>query len=191
MQQHDGERVRVEQEYDELTAETVIANAMEGELGQRGEQWVLGQAVVIASIVAAPALPLLSMASQAVGACCMLLGFGVAVVGTADLGNSLSPWPKPIESNELRTDGAYALCRHPMYAGFILCAGGFGVLTGSCERLLLAVVLYLFFSAKAEREEGLLRTKHGPAYSKWEASVPRFFPRSAALRESLASLPGP
>ena len=169
-------------------AKSLIANIFEGDFGTRGEGWVFGQAAIIASLLVAPDLPAFSPMSRIVGLLVILAGLAVATVGAADLGSSLSIWPKPVSANALRTDGVYSLCRHPMYTGFILGGGGFGLLTASSERLLLALALYAMLSAKASREEEFLREKHGAAYAEWEASVPRFFPRVEALRDLTAEL---
>ena len=167
-------------------AESVVANVMEGEWGARGELWVLGQGVLIGSVIAAPDLPGLPLLSRVVGLAVIVAGAAIAVVGAADLGTSLSPWPVPVEGNRLRTDGVYALCRHPIYTGFLLGSGGLGLLTASPERLLLSFTLLVFLSGKASREEEDLEEKHGADYTAWAASVPRFFPTIATLRGLLS-----
>ena len=169
-------------------AESIVANVFEGRWGSRGELWVVGQAVIIGSVIAAPDIPAFSVATRLAGVLVMLFGLAIAVVGAAELGPSLSPWPRPIAANELQTDGIYSLCRHPMYAGFLCGAAGLGLLTASAERLLLALVLYAVLSAKAAREEDWMREKHGASYNAWEVSVPRFFPEFEALKSTLASL---
>ena len=171
----------------EELAESIIANVFEGSWGSRGELWVLGQAVIIGSVIAAPDMAMFSVATRLSGILVILFGLAIAVVGAADLGPSLSPWPRPIAANELRTDGIYSLCRHPMYCGYLCGAGGFGLLTDSSERLLLSFVLYAMLSAKATREEDWMREKHGMAYDDWAATVPRFFPKFDSLRGALAS----
>ena len=171
----------------EELAESIIANVFEGSWGSRGELWVLGQAVIIGSVIAAPDMAMFSVATRLSGILVILFGLAIAVVGAADLGPSLSPWPRPIAANELRTDGIFSLCRHPMYCGYLCGAGGFGLLTDSSERLLLSFVLYAMLSAKATREEDWMREKHGMAYDDWAATVPRFFPKFDSLRGALAS----
>ena len=116
-------------------AESIVANVFEGSWGSRGELWVVGQAVIIGSVIAAPDIPAFSVATRLAGVLVMLFGLAIAVVGAAELGPSLSPWPRPIAANELQTDGIYSLCRHPMYAGFLCGAAGLGLLTASAERL--------------------------------------------------------
>ena len=54
----------------------------------------------------------------------LVMGVGAAggdvAMGAAavrDLGvTNLTPWPKPVESNQLQIEGVYSLCRHPMYS---------------------------------------------------------------------------
>ena len=173
---------------DEVTpsdlATAVIANVFEGEFGSRGEVWVFGQAVLLGGVLAAPDLPGLSVLSRVIGLAVMLGGLAIAVVAAADLGTSLSPWPKPTDANTLQVDGVYSVCRHPIYTGLVCGCGGLGLLTASTERLLLSYCLYVLLSSKAAREEAFMEEKHGAAYIERASKVPRFFPRA----ESLASV---
>ena len=173
---------------DEVTpsdlANAVIANVFEGEFGSRGEVWVFGQAVLLGGVLAAPDLPGLSVLSRVIGLAVLLGGLAIAVVAAADLGTSLSPWPKPTDANTLQVDGVYSVCRHPIYTGLVCGCGGLSLLTASTERLLLSCCLYVLLSSKAAREEAFMEDKHGAAYVEWASKVPRFFPRA----ESLASV---
>lgn len=44
-------------------------------------------------------------------------GLVVAATGATGLGRSLTPWPAPVDDNELGTTGIYGLVRHPQYSG--------------------------------------------------------------------------
>lgn len=171
---------------DDLTpkelADSVISNVFEGDFGSRGEAWVLGQAVIIGSVLAAPDLPGLPLLSRVVGFAILLGGGAIAVIAAADLGTSLSPWPKPTDANALQTDGIYSLCRHPIYTGFLSLCGGLGLLTASPERLLLTMGLFVLLSGKATAEEEFMAAKHGDSYTAWSEEVPRFFPKADAVR---------
>ena len=172
----------------EELAKAVVSNTfLEGDFGKRGEAWVLGQAVILGSVLAAPDLPGLPLLSRVAGLACMLAGFAIAVVGAADLGTSLSPWPEPIATNKLRTDGVYSLCRHPIYTGLLCGCGGLGLLTASPERLLLTAALLALLTGKASREERAMVEKHGDEYTDWADGVPRFIPTWDALRAVLPS----
>merc|ERR1711935_666537 len=104
-------------------------------------------------------------------------GLALGAAAVSDLGlTNLTPWPKPVESNKLRTEGVYSLCRHPMYTCLLTASFGLSLVTLSFERLLLTVALFTLLSFKAGREEGLLIDKHGEQYRAYAAYVPQFFP---------------
>lgn len=167
---------------DNLTSKKLIANIFEGHLGERGELYFVGQAALLSCILVGPELPGIRVVSTSLGLLSLAVGVVLAVTGAYELGTSLSPWPKPVVHNELATDGVYSIVRHPMYSGVLLDSGGFSLLTASYERLLLTIVLFLLFTAKARREEQELVTRHGDEYAKWAARVPRFFPNTEGLR---------
>ena len=83
------------------------------------------------------------------------------------------------------TEGMYALCRHPIYAGVITSCVGLGFVSNSPERLLTRVLmtgaLSLLFWYQSDREEEVLYQKFGGAYSEWARRTPRFFPRIDAV----------
>lgn len=112
------------------------------------------------------------------GAVLAVVGGGVlALAGGGRLGSSLSPFPAPVEGAELRTDGAYALVRHPIYTGLLAAATGVAVLRGRPEPLAAVAVLSAVLHVKAGYEEGLLRDRFGAAYEEYAARVPRLVPR--------------
>ena len=114
---------------DEALDETLDVDAVMKEitdtsqLGQRDEAFFVGQMVLVL-LVAFPPFhvdlgddakfgdPLFGLATIALAA--VLL-----VQGSKNLGNSLTPFPKPRADNKLKTSGAYAVVRHPMYSGLI------------------------------------------------------------------------
>ena len=51
--------------------------------------------------------------------------------GIRDLGRSLSPMPRPLETAVLIQDGVYRKLRHPIYAALILIAIGWSLLMAS------------------------------------------------------------
>ena len=91
------------------------------------------------------------------------------------LGANLSALPHPKDGAVLVESGVYGLVRHPIYAGLILAAAGWGLLTNSPWALLLAGVLLVFFDIKSRREEGQLAARF-PAYAAYRRRVRKFFP---------------
>ncbi|EEH58671.1 uncharacterized protein MICPUCDRAFT_56745 [Micromonas pusilla CCMP1545] len=81
--------------------------------------------------------------------------------GVRDLGNSLTPFPKPRGDNVLKTKGAYAATRHPMYSGLVFGSFGLALATGSPVRTFFAAVLTFLLNEKAATEELFLEEMHG------------------------------
>jgi protein-S-isoprenylcysteine O-methyltransferase Ste14 len=76
----------------------------------------------------------------------------------------------------LKSSGAYALVRHPIYGGLILVALAWALLL-SPWALLPAGILALFFSLKARFEEAFLERRYQDAYRAYAERVRhRFVP---------------
>ena len=104
--------------------------------------------------------------------------------------HELTPWPKPTEGNALVTEGAFGLCRHPIYSGLLLASVGFAFVTQSFERLLVSGALLWLLNKKAAKEEGMLRERHGKAFDAWAKRVPRFIPRLDELIDAFLAARG-
>ena len=87
----------------------------------------------------------------------------------------------------LTTSGPYAHTRNPLYFGSSALAAGVAIATHSWWAAALILVYFaLVYTLVMRREEGELRTKHGPAFDAYAARVPLFFPR---LTPSAAAAP--
>jgi protein-S-isoprenylcysteine O-methyltransferase Ste14 len=111
------------------------------------------------------------------------LGLGGAVVGFVlvlfaffQMNTSLSPFPSPRKSAELITGGAFAFARHPIYSGVIFMALGLAVWVGSGYKLVITLLLYIFFHFKSRYEEKLL-LRVFPEYAIYRRHTGRFFPK--------------
>lgn len=93
--------------------------------------------------------------SQALFAMGAILTFG----GVITLGRWLTPFPQPLPESKLRTGGAYALVRHPLYTGIIMMTVGWSLYNNSFIGLLFDALLFVFFDRKASREEIWLTQK--------------------------------
>jgi len=113
----------------------------------------------------------------------LTLGYG----GVMQLGDSLSPWPKPVDANLLQTNGPFSLCRHPIYGGLLITCCGLSLITASYPRLLFSAFLLLALDAKAAVEEDFLIAKHGKSYESYRATTPKFIPRDLAKVAQVAS----
>ena len=106
---------------DDLSLDQIVAqvqsNMNEGELSTRGEGWFVGQASLVLGVLFAPAEPVAPVAELTVGLAAIATGLALGAAAVRDLGlANLTPWPKPLEGNQLQIEGVYSLCRHPMCA---------------------------------------------------------------------------
>ncbi|HET6529114.1 MAG TPA: isoprenylcysteine carboxylmethyltransferase family protein, partial [Actinoplanes sp.] len=103
-------------------------------------------------------------------------GFVVATAGAGAQGRHLTAMPLPPAGGRLRTGGAYAVVRHPMYSGVMLASVARGLLAGGRAGPAAAVGLCAVLTAKARWEERQLRELY-PGYDEYARRTPRFVPR--------------
>ena len=145
---------------------------------QRGGAWVLGQGVLLGTLVLLAIIfrqgefpPVVVIA----GAALMIVGMGVLLAGALALGRYLTPFPKPAANAQLVRHGIYAVIRHPLYTGVIAVSVGWALVWQSWPSLGVAMTLIPFFHAKARHEERWLRKKF-TEYADYEKRVHRFIP---------------
>lgn len=118
-----------------------------------------------------------------VGAASSMVGGAVlAAAGAVRLGPSLRALPTPPDRSVLRTDGAYGVVRHPIYAGLLASSTGAAILRARPEPLAAVAVLAAVLHLKAGYEERLLRLRFGAAYEEYAEQVPRLVPRIRLCR---------
>lgn len=102
---------------------------------------------------------------------------GLCTCGLAllQLNKNLSPFPTPVKSGELVTNGVYAYARHPIYSGILLFGLGYGLYASSGYKLLITLALLVLFYFKSSYEEQLL-TERYEAYGDYRQKVGRFGP---------------
>ncbi len=108
----------------------------------------------------------------------VLAGAAVAAASGARLGPDLTPRVEPPEGAVLRTDGPYAVVRHPLYAGLLAAATGAAVLRRRAEPLAALAALSVVLHLKAGAEEARLEQRFGAAYRDYAAGTPRLVPVS-------------
>jgi protein-S-isoprenylcysteine O-methyltransferase Ste14 len=82
------------------------------------------------------------------------------------------------KSDELVMTGPYSICRNPLYVGSMLGAVGIGMQTGMLAfGLLGGLICWAIFAVVVRREEAFLAQRFGPAYARYCARTPRFWPR--------------
>ena len=82
-----------------------------------------------------------------------LIGIGALLTlgGVVALGRWLTPFPQPLPESQLRTSGAYAFVRHPLYTGILIMALGWSLMSHSLAGLVFDAALFVFFDRKAAR----------------------------------------
>lgn len=151
-------------------------------LGSHGQGWVILQLVILVAVAASGLVSsrdwggLAAALSALIGLAMMIGGAALLARGLIDLGSNLTPTPFPRDGAQLVRDGAYALVRHPLYAGLALTAFGWGLVSASLVTLVLAGALAVFFDLKARREEAWLRERHA-GYASYASTTRRFVPR--------------
>jgi len=147
---------------------------------QRGGWWVLAQAPVL---VLAVALPWWTATGhfdarefpRLVGVMLTALGFMLTLAGLFSLGDSLTPFPRPLERGVLHRQGVYGFMRHPIYTGLIVASLGWALCWASLPGAASAALTLTFFDRKAAREERWLRQLY-PDYVAYALRVKKFFP---------------
>ena len=137
--------------------------------GRRGEAWVAVQLVLFLLFILVPRVgPAWAVPAvfHVVGIVAALAGVAVLGHSAVMLGRSLTPFPRPLPTAQLVTSGAYRFVRHPIYFGILMGAFGMALWSLSPLRLLLTLVLALFFDCKATQEETWLQERYAkyPAY---------------------------
>lgn len=151
--------------------------------GARGEWYVAAQVALIALVFLGPrtlpALPAwpasLVRACSVVGVLLMLSGTAFLVAGVLRHGRNITPLPYPKQHATLIEKGPYALVRHPMYAGGIALAFGWGLFVHGWLTLAYAAILLVFLDVKSGREERWLVDKF-PDYPAYQRRVRKLIP---------------
>lgn len=149
--------------------------------GARGGWWVVAQFPLLllaylipgwaGKVITGSLATMLMHAGQAL----LVVGVLLAFAGAVSLGRWLTPFPQPLPESQLRTAGAYALVRHPLYSGLLFMALGWSLYSISVAGLAFDAVLFLFFDRKAAREELWLAGKFS-GYAAYRRRVKKLIP---------------
>ncbi len=152
------------------------------DLGPRGEGWLVGQFLLLGLLVVLGAPGVGALPSSGIrwlgflgGAATIAFGAWLILRGLDDLGNSLTPMPRPRSDGQLVEAGVYRRLRHPIYAGLIVAAIGWAALTAQLGVVLLAILLAAFLDVKARREEAWLLDRYD-GYADYRRRSKRFVP---------------
>lgn len=153
---------------------SVFRNLRTGELGRRGEEWLVAQMVLLTFILLG-INPIFVFFIRLMGL--GVGGFGAYMMIRAAwiLKENLSPFPVPVENHYLVTSDLYDIVRHPLYGGLILVCVGVSLITNSCDRLIFTIALAALLGSKADREEEELATLHPGMYLAYVQSTKQKF----------------
>ena len=152
--------------------------------GLRGEYWVIAQGVLLFCFAILPNVqpsfinidsPVWNYVSLVLT---VVFGVGAMILlgrSLFDLGQNLTPLPHPRDDGQLVQTGIYSLVRHPLYSGVILLAFTYASWQISWVHFLGAITLFIFFDAKAKKEE-LWLTEKFPTYANYRSSVKKLIP---------------
>jgi protein-S-isoprenylcysteine O-methyltransferase Ste14 len=94
------------------------------------------------------------------------------------LGRMWSATPNMVRADhQLRTDGPYAITRHPIYTGLFGMLLGTVLLNGLGASLGLLLVGAVILATRIPVEERLMSKTFPDEYARYRARVPRFVPR--------------
>jgi protein-S-isoprenylcysteine O-methyltransferase Ste14 len=151
---------------------------MSDDFVRRGGLWVLGQGVLLCTVIAGGPIWRSQWDVAGVSVCGVLLllvGAVCGITGTISLGRNLTPFPKPGAGTRLVQTGIYGLMRHPLYTAVSSAALGWALVWRSWPALIAALLLLPLFNGKARREERWLKQQF-PEYADYEQRVRRFIP---------------
>ncbi len=151
--------------------------------GARGEYYVAVQMVLFALIAfgprswpgARPWGPTVANVAGWIGFALILAGAPLALGGLLALGRHATALPYPVDGARLVQTGAYAIVRHPIYAGVILMSLGWGLYRTSWLVLLYAAALFVLFDLKSRREEAWLAERFAE-YPEYQRRVKKLLP---------------
>ena len=135
------------------------------------------QAVLLAGLVVLPGRRAWSTSwwLAVLAVALILVALPLGVTGALRLGAGLTASPLPSPAAQLRTTGAYACVRHPIYAALLLGGAGLVILGGRPTRAAVWLGLVALLWAKTVFEERKLSERF-PDYQAYAARIPRLLP---------------
>lgn len=105
-----------------------------------------------------------------------IIGLVLILIAFFQLNKNLSPFPTPVESASLITNGIFIFIRHPIYTGILFIIFSIAVFQGSGYRLLISFLLLILFHLKSLYEEKKLAEKF-PEYEMYKKNTGKFLPK--------------
>ncbi len=145
--------------------------------GERGGLWVAAQLpLMVAAVALPPWLDNIAGGGARAGAMVLLAaGMALGFWSRKALGDSFTPYPKPLEGGRHVARGPYRFVRHPMYCAVVVAAAGWALLWQSVAGAICAAALFAFFDLKARREEAWLLEAY-PGYAEYRRRTRKLIP---------------
>jgi protein-S-isoprenylcysteine O-methyltransferase Ste14 len=125
------------------------------------------------------------------GLAILLISTGFTLWARLRLGRMWSSTPTMLRADhQLRTDGPYAITRHPIYTGLSGMLLGTVLLNGLGASLALLVVGAVILGTRIPVEERLMSRTFPDEYARYRERVPRFVPRLPRSRARRACRSG-
>jgi protein-S-isoprenylcysteine O-methyltransferase Ste14 len=173
---------------------TAVHHRRTGDSGWRGvsgrvgtAEWFAGVsfAVALAIGVLAPVAEMAGLNRLSNNSTLRWVGFAGALAGVAatvaaqlSMRDSWRIGVDRAETTELRTSGAFAVVRNPIFSAMVLTAVGLTLMVLNVVSLLGLVALLIAVELQVRVvEEPYLRSVHGAPYARYEERVGRFVPR--------------
>ena len=118
---------------------------------------------------------------QFVGLALLIASTAFALWARFSLGTSWSVAPEVGGDRRLRTEGPYAVTRHPIYTGLLGMVIGTALLAGLGQAILPVVAGVILFLVKIHAEERLLLANFPEEYPAYRQRVPKLIPGLGVL----------
>jgi protein-S-isoprenylcysteine O-methyltransferase Ste14 len=125
-------------------------------------------------------------AIRLLGVALLVLATGFTVWARVTLGTMWSSSPVAKEGHVLRTDGPYAVTRHPIYTGILGMLLATAIALGFGAWLYVVALVIVFFELRIRDEEQLLNEAFPGSYEEYRRRVPQLIP-GARLRSRRAA----
>lgn len=137
--------------------------------------WVTGQFILLALYLLVPAYYYWEnhLLLQVIAILLMLTGFFLAAIAFIQMRRFFSVFPEPKSSGYLLQRGAFAICRHPMYAGLLLLLLGYAMFWAHTGKLVIVLGCCIWMYYKARFEEEQLSRVYSD-YLDYQLQVPMF-----------------
>ena len=106
----------------------------------------------------------------------LVAGAAVAIWARTILGSNWSGMVTVKHDHELVRRGPYALVRHPIYTGLLLCFLGTAVAHGEVRGLVALAIAFIGWSYKAGIEERFMEEQFGDEYARYKKGTKKLIP---------------